>query len=250
MTLTATEIHSPALERSTSEAAARQLGYGALPNDRRWNDVHGRNVAETSVIRPYVMSRRKRTLDITASATILLLLSPLLITVALIVSLSSKGPVFFRQTRCGARCRPFSIYKFRSMYIDDDTGPIVVQATRDDRRVTPIGRFMRRTSIDELPQLLNVLQGDMSLIGPRPHAISHDAFYGERIARYGDRFAARPGLSGLAQVSGARGATPQLSDMERRIELDLAYLGCASLKTDFRLIGATVREMMMSSTAY
>ena len=136
------------------------------------------------------------------------------------------------------------------MYELGDCPEVVLQASRGDARITPIGRFIRRTSIDELPQLVNVLQGHMSLIGPRPHATSHDAYYGERILRYHERFTARPGLSGLAQVSGARGETPLLSDMERRIELDIAYIHSASLKTDLRLLAATARETVFSSTAY
>lgn len=198
--------------------------------------------------RNYLESRQKRALDVTAALSAIIMLLPLLIVVAVLVRATSKGPVLFRQKRCGLNGQPFEIYKFRSMHVVPDEG--VVQATRADPRVTPVGRFIRRSSIDELPQLFNVLQGHMSLIGPRPHAMEHDAYYSERIPRYADRFVARPGLSGLAQVRGARGGTPQLSDMERRIDLDLDYIRNASLAADLRIIAETVREMMFSSTAY
>jgi putative colanic acid biosynthesis UDP-glucose lipid carrier transferase len=189
-------------------------------------------------------------LDITAALVILIVLSPLLVMVALIIHATSPGPVLFRQTRTGAGGRPFQVYKFRSMHGDDGAADTVVQAARSDARITPFGRFIRRTSIDELPQIVNVLRGDMSLVGPRPHAIQHDAYYGARIAAYHQRFAALPGLSGLAQVNGARGGTPRLADMERRIAYDLAYIRSASLIGDILIIGATVREMVFSSSAY
>lgn len=196
----------------------------------------------------YLESHQKRALDITAALSLILMLLPLLLLVALLVRATSPGPVLFRQKRCGKGGKPFEIYKFRSMYVVPDKQ--VAQATRADPRVTSVGRFIRRSSIDELPQLFNVLQGHMSLIGPRPHAMAHDTFYGERIPHYSARFVARPGLSGLAQVSGARGGTPQLTDMERRIDLDLDYIRSASLALDLRILAATVREMMFSSTAY
>jgi putative colanic acid biosynthesis UDP-glucose lipid carrier transferase len=193
---------------------------------------------------------QKRTLDLSGALMLLLLLLPLLVLVAVLIRATSKGPILFRQTRRGAHGRPFTIYKFRSMHHTIGSSGPVIQASRNDRRMTPVGVFIRRTSIDELPQLFNVVQGHMSLIGPRPHAVSHDIYYGERISRYGERFDARPGLSGLAQISGARGETPLLSDMERRIELDLAYIRRASLATDIKLIGGTVREMLFSTTAF
>jgi putative colanic acid biosynthesis UDP-glucose lipid carrier transferase len=198
----------------------------------------------------YLFSRRKRAFDVMASLVILAVLAPLLVMVALIIRLTSPGPVLFRQERTGAGGRPFAVYKFRSMYVADAADGAVVQAARADARITPFGRFMRRTSIDELPQIFNVLQGDMSLIGPRPHAVQHDEYYTGRIAVYEQRFSALPGLSGLAQVNGARGGTPRLGDMERRIAYDLAYIRSASLTGDIRIIGATLREMIFSSSAY
>lgn len=198
----------------------------------------------------YLDSARKRVFDVTGALTLLLLLAPLLLFIALVIRMTSKGPILFRQKRNGANMKPFILLKFRSMYVAPEDEAFVQQASRVDPRITPIGRVIRRTSIDELPQLINVLKGEMSLIGPRPHAISHDEFYGQRISTYASRFAARPGLSGLAQVNGARGATPEISDMARRVDLDLEYLKTASLKTDVRIVAATVREMLFSSHAY
>ena len=197
----------------------------------------------------YLISRRKRALDLTGAITLLVLLIPILLLVAILVRATSRGPVIFKQKRCGINGKSFEIWKFRSMYTAGQVEN-VVQATRGDPRITPVGRFIRRTSIDELPQLLNVLQGHMSLIGPRPHAMSHDTYFVERIPTYSDRFVARPGLSGLAQVRGARGETPELSDMERRIALDLMYIRNASLGMDVRILAATVKETIFSSTAY
>jgi lipopolysaccharide/colanic/teichoic acid biosynthesis glycosyltransferase len=191
---------------------------------------------------PYLLSRRKRALDIAGSLAILTILSPLLAIIAMIIRLTSPGPALFRQIRTGVGGQPFEVYKFRSMYVDDVSSDDVVQASRADARITPFGRFIRRTSLDELPQIINVLQGSMSLVGPRPHAVQHDEYY--------YRFAAMPGVSGLAQVSGARGGTPRLRDMERRIAYDLAYVRSASLIGDLRILGATLREMLFSASAY
>jgi lipopolysaccharide/colanic/teichoic acid biosynthesis glycosyltransferase len=199
---------------------------------------------------PYLLSRRKRALDIAGSLAILTILSPLLAIIAMIIRLTSPGPALFRQIRTGVGGQPFEVYKFRSMYVDDVSSDDVVQASRADARITPFGRFIRRTSLDELPQIINVLQGSMSLVGPRPHAVQHDEYYSPRIATYDYRFAAMPGVSGLAQVSGARGGTPRLRDMERRIAYDLTYVRSASLIGDLRILGATLREMLFSASAY
>lgn len=199
--------------------------------------------------RHYLRSRSKRCFDLVSACLILAALAPLMLLVAALIRLTSKGPALFKQTRRGMGGQPFSIYKFRSMYVAED-GPVIVQATRGDPRITPVGRFIRRSSIDELPQLINVLQGHMSLIGPRPHAIAHDVYYGEIIPRYDERFATRPGLSGLAQVEGARGETAQHSDMQRRVDLDIKYIRTASLSMDVAIVARTAKEMMFSSTAY
>ena len=199
---------------------------------------------------PYLTSRMKRSFDLCVALSILLLLAPMMAAVTLLIRATSPGPAIYRQQRRGAGGKPFTIYKFRSMYTVDDGASRLVQARRDDSRTTPVGRFLRKTSIDELPQLFNVLRNEMSLIGPRPHALSHDEFYSMHIPHYKSRFAALPGLSGLAQVNGARGATPQIQDMEKRISYDLTYIHKASFSTDIKIAVATVREMFFSSSAF
>jgi len=177
----------------------------------------------------------KRALDVAAAAFLLLFLAPLMILVALLVKLESAGPVLFRQRRTGLGGATFMIYKFRTMYCCED-GSRVVQATAGDRRITRIGRFLRKTSIDELPQLLNVIFGDMSLVGPRPHARAHDEYYGAQIAAYDHRFAVRPGITGLAQVRGLRGETQTIGCMAARIDADLEYVARWSLLTDVSIL--------------
>lgn len=231
--------------------AGRSLTGDMSENRRRqlWT-LPKAGLTEIGSYSPYLLSPRKRALDIGIALMVLVVLSPLLLAVGLIIRLSSPGPVLFRQQRTGAGGRTFTVYKFRSMSDLPSTHGTVVQARRDDARITPFGRFIRRTSIDELPQMLNVLNGTMSLVGPRPHAVEHDTYYAKRIANYPLRFAALPGLSGLAQVNGARGGTPRIEDMERRLAYDLAYIRSASLRSDLRIIAATIREMLHSTSAY
>ncbi len=180
----------------------------------------------------------KRLEDIILSALILLAISPLLLAIAVGVKLSSPGPVIFRQRRYGLDGQEIVVYKFRSMRVMEDGGH-VPQARKDDPRVTPFGAFLRRTSLDELPQFLNVLQGRMSIVGPRPHAISHNETYRKLIKGYMVRHKVKPGITGLAQVSGARGETDTLEKMQARIEYDLAYLRNWSLRLDLQIIVRT-----------
>jgi len=180
----------------------------------------------------------KRALDVVLAATALVALAPVLLTISAVIRLESPGPAIFRQRRCGFDNREFVMFKFRTMQVLEDRGPIV-QATPNDWRVTRFGRLLRRSSIDELPQLLNVLRGEMSLVGPRPHAIAHDDEYKARIANYALRHHVKPGLTGAAQVAGLRGATPQLSQMERRVERDLWYVDNWSMALDLRILAAT-----------
>jgi putative colanic acid biosynthesis UDP-glucose lipid carrier transferase len=207
-------------------------------------------VGSTEPVSPYLDSRRKRLFDVLVASLALLTLAPILFMVAGIIRATSRGPVLFRQPRGGQGGEPFKVCKFRSMSVDASAQGDVVQATRGDPRITPVGQFIRRTSIDELPQLLNVIKGEMSLVGPRPHAVAHDRFFGERIPGYHRRFVARPGVSGLAQVRGARGETPRIEDMQRRVELDLEYIRNASLGMDVKILIATGREIFFSSSAY
>ncbi|WFU84455.1 undecaprenyl-phosphate glucose phosphotransferase [Bradyrhizobium sp. CIAT3101] len=191
----------------------------------------------------------KRMLDVTVGATSLMLLTPLLFAAAIAIKLESRGPIIFRQQRHGFNGRSFTIYKLRTMKVQED-GAAVVQATTSDPRVTRVGRVLRSTSIDELPQLLNVLQGHMSVVGPRPHALVHDYEYGRMIANYSFRHHVKPGITGWAQVHGYRGGTPRLELMERRIALDLWYIDNWSVVLDIRIILRTVFELVRAQNAY
>ncbi|MES9962294.1 MAG: undecaprenyl-phosphate glucose phosphotransferase [Candidatus Sedimenticola sp. 20ELBAFRAG] len=170
----------------------------------------------------------------------LILLSPLMLLAALAVKLDSPGPVFFRQPRTGWDGRNFHIWKFRSMRIHEPEEGYIKQATKEDPRITRTGRFLRRTSIDELPQLFNVLDGSMSLVGPRPHAISHNEEYSKRIEAYLARHRIKPGITGLAQVRGYRGETKELDQMIKRVESDLEYINNWSIWLDFTIMVRTV----------
>ncbi|MBM3607072.1 MAG: exopolysaccharide biosynthesis polyprenyl glycosylphosphotransferase [Alphaproteobacteria bacterium] len=181
----------------------------------------------------------KRLFDVVIASIALVLLAPLFLVMAALIKLDSKGPVFFLQRRYGFNQEPFRIWKFRSMTTLDD-GPVIKQATANDVRVTRIGRFMRRTNIDELPQLVNVLKGEMSLVGPRPHALAHDQLYERTIALYARRHNVRPGITGWAQVSGLRGETNSDAKMRRRVEYDLYYIDNWSLMFDVKIMILTV----------
>ncbi|MEA1648129.1 exopolysaccharide biosynthesis polyprenyl glycosylphosphotransferase [Nitrospirillum sp. BR 11164] len=180
----------------------------------------------------------KRALDMTLSLALLLACLPLLGLIALLIRLDSRGPILFRQQRIGLAGQPFHIVKFRTMHVLED-GADVVQAIEGDPRVTRVGGLLRVTSLDELPQLLNVLSGEMSLVGPRPHAAAHDDFYRARIPNYLYRQNVRPGITGWAQVNGARGATPQVADMQARVDLDAWYVDNASLALDLKILART-----------
>lgn len=187
-------------------------------------------------INPYLNSTVKRVLDVTLAALLLIAVCPLALLIAVAIKATSRGPIIFRQKRHSDGRKVFEIFKFRSMRAGCEKDPLVRQAVEHDERVTYVGRFIRKTSLDELPQLINVLRGDMSLVGPRPHAIVHDEKYLAEIPLYKHRFSARAGITGLAQVSGARGATPRLSDMQRRVQYDLEYISSASLLLDIKIL--------------
>jgi Undecaprenyl-phosphate glucose phosphotransferase len=190
----------------------------------------------------------KRAMDIIFSATALVLLAPLFLIVAALIKLDSRGPVLFRQTRYGFNQRQFRIWKFRSMRTMDD-GPVVQQASRDDDRVTRVGRYLRRFNIDELPQLINVLIGEMSLVGPRPHAVAHNRLYERKIDLYARRHNVLPGITGWAQVNGFRGATDDEA-MQGRVDLDLFYLDNWSLSFDLLIMVLTVFSLRSYRNAY
>ena len=185
----------------------------------------------------------KRGFDIVTSACALLLLSPLLAATSALIKLDTPGPIIFRQRRTGSNRRVFTILKFRTMTVLED-GAEIAQATKRDKRVTRIGALLRQTSIDELPQLWNVLRGDMSLVGPRPHAVAHDLEFAKKINAYPRRHHVKPGLTGAAQVRGHRGQTQTLGQMEARVEWDLWYINNWSLLLDIRILFSTFAALV------
>jgi exopolysaccharide biosynthesis polyprenyl glycosylphosphotransferase len=184
----------------------------------------------------------KRALDVIGAVTAIACLWPLLSIVAIAIALGRPGPILFRQRRSGLNGRTFLIYKFRTMTVLED-GPDVKQACRNDRRVTRIGKILRRASLDELPQLINVLKGDMSLVGPRPHALAHDNKYKAHIRHYGDRYNVKPGLTGWAQINGLRGETESIHKMAKRVEYDIWYVKNWSLSLDVQILWRTGFEV-------
>jgi len=220
-----------AVDAPVAERFAPIMSNAALPSLALLRDAASRT--NHSVL--------KRLFDIFAASLGVLALLPLFCLVALIVRLESPGPVLFRQRRAGRDGAVFQIYKFRSMRVLED-GETVTQASATDDRVTQFGAFLRRSCIDELPQLLNVIKGDMSLVGPRPHALAHDTHYSALIPEYSARLLVRPGIAGLAQVSGYRGATPTVESMAARVKLDLEYIATWSLMQDVRILLRAVTE--------
>ncbi|WP_172269471.1 exopolysaccharide biosynthesis polyprenyl glycosylphosphotransferase [Caulobacter sp. RHG1] len=198
---------------------------------------------------PVAKDPLKRAMDILVAGGALLFFAPLLALVSVLIKLESPGPVLFRQSRGGLNGQAFTIFKFRSMRCQEN-GSKVIQAKRDDDRITAIGRIIRKTSIDELPQLLNVLRGDMSIVGPRPHALAHDEHYGAQIANYHLRFRARPGLTGLAQIKGLRGGTTEVEAMAARIDADNEYIERWTLSGDIKILLMTVPHLLMAENAY
>jgi Undecaprenyl-phosphate glucose phosphotransferase len=186
---------------------------------------------------------QKRCLDIGLALFALVTLAPLLVMVSIVIKLDSPGAVIFRQWRRGFNGKPFEIWKFRSMTVCEN-GPSIIQATKADARVTRIGRMLRMTSIDELPQLWNVLRGDMSLVGPRPHALAHDNYYDDLISNYACRHHMKPGLTGWAQVNGFRGETPTIDLMERRVEYDVWYVRNWSVWLDLKIMARTASAVL------
>jgi putative colanic acid biosysnthesis UDP-glucose lipid carrier transferase len=187
--------------------------------------------------------------DKVLSLFILILISPILLLVAIAVKFDSPGPVFFRQKRTGWSGKSFKIWKFRSMYVHQEETGKLKQAEKNDSRITRVGAFIRKTSLDELPQIFNVLSGDMSLVGPRPHAIQHDKEYSQRIFDYFARHHIKPGITGLAQVRGLRGETKDINQMIQRVESDIEYINKWSIWLDLTIIARTVLSLS-GKTAY
>ncbi len=224
-------------------AASRLLGSYANAGLSRLSGIKVISLAAPPLAPLQLLS--KRLFDVVVSGVALLLLSPLFLIVAALIKLSSPGPVFFRQRRSGYNCEEFRIWKFRTMTTMED-GEGVVQAAPGDRRVTPIGRYLRALNIDELPQLINVLRGDMSLVGPRPHAVTHDLAFAKRVSSYSRRLNVLPGITGWAQVNGFRGPTQNDTSLRGRIRHDLHYIDNWSMLFDLYIIALT----LLSSKSY
>jgi putative colanic acid biosynthesis UDP-glucose lipid carrier transferase len=216
----------------------------------RWTNVQGLPVVSVFENPFYgVDGVFKRGVDLVVGLLALTLAALPMLLIALAVKLTSRGPVFFKQKRYGLDGKPISVWKFRSMNVCEN-GTQVVQATKNDPRLTPIGGLLRKTSLDELPQLFNVLNGTMSLVGPRPHANAHNEYYRKQISGYMLRHKVKPGITGLAQVSGCRGETETLEKMERRIRFDHQYIRDWSLWMDLKILGKTLFVVLKSENAY
>ena len=191
----------------------------------------------------------KRIFDVLFASTFLFFTWPFFLLLAIAIKAESKGPVLFKQKRTGLNGRVFWIYKFRSMKVHREETGIVSQASQNDKRVTRIGRFIRRTSLDEIPQFINVLLGDMSVVGPRPHAIEHDEMYKGQVENYMSRYKVKPGITGLAQVNGCRGETETVEKMSERICFDIEYVERKSFALDVKIVLLTPIRLL-SKNAY
>ncbi len=191
----------------------------------------------------------KRVEDILVGSIILTLISPIMLAIALVVKFTSKGPVIFKQTRYGLNGEKIKVWKFRSMTVCED-GDKVTQASKNDSRFTPVGQFLRKTSLDELPQFINVIQGHMSIVGPRPHAVAHNEQYRSRIPGYMLRHLVKPGITGWAQINGWRGETNTIYKMEKRVEFDLEYMREWTLWLDIKIIFLTIFRGFIDKNAY
>jgi putative colanic acid biosynthesis UDP-glucose lipid carrier transferase len=216
----------------------------------RFGNINGIPVVAVCESPFYGVNRvMKRIMDILFSSAIMILISPLMLVIAIGVKLSSPGPVIFKQRRYGLDGEEIKVYKFRTMTVCED-GNNVQQARKEDNRITRFGRFLRKTSLDELPQFINVLQGRMSIVGPRPHAVAHNELYRTQIKGYMIRHKVKPGITGWAQVNGLRGETDTLQKMKARIEFDLDYLRNWSLSLDLWIILRTAGVFLKQDTAY
>ncbi|MEB4589565.1 undecaprenyl-phosphate glucose phosphotransferase [Candidatus Thiothrix sp. Deng01] len=243
--------------RLINELADTLTPIRLIPDDFTNSLLHSRymEIAETPVLHIYdaPLSLQsaviKRLEDLFLGLLILLLVSPLLAMIAIAIKLDSPGPVLFRQTRHGLRGEKFAVLKFRTMRVCEN-GCNIRQATRNDHRITRVGAFLRKTSLDELPQFINVLQGHMSIVGPRPHAVAHNEEYRQLIPGYMLRHLMKPGITGWAQINGWRGETDTLFKMQKRVELDMEYIRAWSLGLDLRIILVTAVKTLYDKNAY
>lgn len=192
----------------------------------------------------------KRFEDIILASIILVLIAIPCLIIAILIKLTSPGPVLFKQLRHGAKKKEVMVYKFRSMTVHAEKKGQVTQATKNDARITPLGAFLRRTSLDELPQFINVLQGSMTIVGPRPHALAHNEYYKDLVESYMWRHKVKPGITGWAQVNGFRGETDTIEKMKARVEYDLWYIENWSLWLDLKIIFLTIFKGFINKNAY
>lgn len=219
--------------------------------NHRTSEMAGHLVIDLSVSPINGMARfSKRAEDIVLGTLITLLILPVCAVIAVIIKMTSPGPVLFKQYRTGSSGKVFKVYKFRSMKVHKEKQGAVTQATKGDSRLTPIGAFLRKTSLDELPQFYNVLQGRMSIVGPRPHALAHNEYYKELVESYMRRHKVKPGITGWAQVNGLRGETDTLEKMQRRVEHDLWYIDNWSIWLDLKIICMTIFKGFKHKNAY
>lgn len=221
-----------------SQRSRSAVVYGA--EGAHWRPRFGRSA---------LCATLKRAFDFLAASLLLLFLLPAYAVISLAIALDSPGPILFRQQRTGLNGRVFTIYKFRTMTVAG-AGSDVSHATRDDVRVTRIGRILRETSLDEIPQLLNVVSGEMALVGPRPHAVEHDRHYAALLPNYDRRFTVRPGLTGLAQIQGLRGEVHDLTCMARRVDADVLYARHWSFLGDMAIVVRTLPLLLARVNAY
>jgi putative colanic acid biosynthesis UDP-glucose lipid carrier transferase len=225
---------------------------------RQWSQPAGPRPAPAPAVEPVISrpavssvasSRRKRAFDFVMALGALVFFLPLLLTIAALVRLETPGPALFRQRRTGLHGDIFTVFKFRTMTVAED-GEKVTQATRGDARVTALGAVLRKFSLDELPQILNVLRGEMSLIGPRPHAVAHDETWGRQVSGYDQRFRAKPGLTGYAAVCGFRGEVRELQAIVDRIQADNEYIDTWSFGLDMKILWRTLPLIFADTRAY
>lgn len=232
-----TSSGAPASTLYSASVTSRRIALPCLPSIR------------ATPSRRQLSAGLKRAFDIGLALVVLLILCWAFAAIAAAVALTSSGPIFFRQRRTGLNGETFTIYKFRTMTVVED-GDAVAHARKDDARVTRIGATLRQTSLDELPQLINILKGDMSFVGPRPHALAHDRYYGSLVPRYADRFRVRPGLTGLAQVCGFRGEIHSIDCMVQRVDADVEYAKHWSFREDLKIILWTIPMVLRRTNAY
>jgi len=252
-----TAIATARLDQDNVRSLRRERHYISMrPVECGAAGVYGaprsRHVRRVRRVEP-AASITKRLFDIATATAALLFLMPMLLTVAILIKATSRGPVLFHQYRYGYRNRRFKIYKFRSMRTDAGDAKGVTQTIKGDTRVTWIGKIIRKTSIDELPQLINVIKGDMSLVGPRPHVpgmLAAELPYEDLVPYYFQRHTARPGITGLAQVNGCRGSTVEAGRAISRIDYDLVYIEQWTLWMDIAIIARTVRREFLSGSGF